>query len=32
MDEIDKYAAQGFRTLTFAMKILDSPNIDGRYT
>lgn len=29
VDEIERFAAKGFRTLTFGMKELDSPDMDG---
>ena len=32
MDKIEVFAAQGYRTLTFAMKELNSPEIDGVQT
>ena len=32
VDRIEEFASQGFRTLTFALKELESANIDGIYT
>lgn len=29
VEEIEEFAAQGFRTLMFGMRELDSPEIDG---
>ena len=32
VDRIEEFASQGYRTLTFALKELDSANIDGVLT
>jgi magnesium-transporting ATPase (P-type) len=32
MTEIENYASNGFRTLTFAMKILETDQIDGNFS